>query len=113
MPYPELLMKIGQDDASALMQLRKHAKACGLLLMFAKADGFLFVKGFIPSEEQQRLYLLLREPRTVDELKTKGLQMGLVGELQELQNRGHAQIHRGKWQLTEAGSAALLPGAKQ
>jgi hypothetical protein len=71
-------------------------------------NGDVFVKVTQLSEAQNRLRLLLREPRTVSELQAKGLELDLKFELANLAEQDLAQLdNKGKWQLTEAGIARL------
>ena len=100
-------VKIREEDSSSLLQLRQKAKRRSIQLLVARRDGFVYVKAFIPSEDQLRLFLWLREPRTVEALKAKGLELDIVAELTRLEDAGHAIRKDGKWRLTPAGMAAI------
>jgi hypothetical protein len=108
---PDAMLKVRGDDPSSIMQLRKQAKDKGLSLLFAREGEFVFVCAYIPSEAQTRLVLLLREPRTVNEIRAKGLETDVESELQRMAQRGHATFKNGKWQLTEKGTLELVQRA--
>jgi hypothetical protein len=102
-----VLKKIG-DVPAQVQQVKKAAEKLGLELLFARVNGDVFVKVTQLSEAQNRLRLLLREPRTVSELQAKGLELDLKFELANLAEQDLAQLdNKGKWQLTEAGIARL------
>ena len=104
---PDAVLKINADDQSSLTQLRTKAKASGLTLLFARSDNFVYVRAFVPSEAQTRLVLLLREPRTINELRGAKLELNVESEVQTLIGRGHAQHRGGKYQLTDRGLEEL------
>jgi hypothetical protein len=108
---PDMMLKILASDPSSLMQLKNRAKKAGLALLFAREEEYLYIRAYIPSEEQTRLVLLLREPRTVNELRAKGLTMNLEAELHTMAQRGHAVFKKEKWQLTDSGKTALVERA--
>lgn len=105
---PDGMLRLNADDTSSLMQLRKRAKDAKLQLLFARDGEYLYVRAHIPSEEQHRLILLLREPRTVNELKARGIEVNLEAELQALATKGWAEFKGGKWRLTPKGEGDLL-----
>lgn len=104
---PEAVLKINAGDQSSLTQLRTQAKKDGLTLLFARSGDHVFIRAFIPSEALNRLVLLLREPRTINELRRSKLELNLEGELQALIAHGHAQHRAGKYQLTDRGQEEL------
>lgn len=104
---PEAALKIQADDQSSLTQLRTQAKKDGLTLLFARDGDYVFVRAFVPSEALNRLVLLLREPRTMNELRTSKLELNLETEVQALIAHGHAQHRAGKYQLTDRGQEEL------
>lgn len=108
---PDTMLRIMADDASSLTQIRTRAKRSGLALLFARKDEFVFVRAWLPSEDQTRLVLLLREERTVNDLRGKGLTMNVEAELQALAAHGHAEFKGGKWRLTNKGKTELLKSA--
>ena len=104
---PDVMLKLVGEDVSSVMQLRQRAKKAGVTLLFAREGDFVFVRAWLPSEDQSRLVLLLREARTVNELKSKGLEMNLEAELQSMASHGHAEYKGGKWKLTPKGTAEM------
>lgn len=100
---PDLMLKILASDKSSITQLQVKAKKENVRLLWAQKDDFLFVRAWVPSEAQARLTLLLREPRTVNELKARGLELNLEAELEALAKRGMCAYKAGKWQLTSVG----------
>ncbi len=111
---PDKMLKIHADDSSSLQQIRNKAADRKVKLLFARQADFIYVRIWMPSEEQQRLVLLLREPRTVNEIKAKGLEVNVESELKYMSERAQAEFKNGKWQLTKRGADELLPtlGAK-
>lgn len=105
------VIQVAEGDTYMLQQLRAAAKKIPLRLVFAKDNGCVFVKPIRQSGEEDRLVALLREPRTVDELRAKRLELDIEGALQRLARGGFAHIFKGKWVLTESGMD-LVPKAK-
>jgi hypothetical protein len=105
----ESMLKLRFDDKSSLLQLRQQAKKIGVSLLFARGGDFLYVRVWMPDESQKRLIILLREERTVPELKNKGLEVDLISQLERFAAAGHAQVKNGKWKLTQKGHDELLP----
>ena len=105
---PDKCLKLRRGDASSLMQIRAKAKKTNLILLFAEDGDFVYVSAFLPDENQSRLYLLLREPRTLDELRAKRIELNVEQELQRLLARGHAEFRKSKWQLTAKGISDLI-----
>ena len=105
---PDSMLKILASDASSLTQLRTRAKELKIVLLFARSGEHVYVRAYLPSEEQTRLVLWLREPRTLNELRSKGFEFNLEAELQTLASHGHAEFTRDKWKLTEKGKKELV-----
>lgn len=105
---PDAILKINADDQSSLTQLRTKAKKLGLTLLFARNGEHVFVRAWVPSEDQTRLALLLREPRTLLELRNAKLELNVEQEAQRLIAQGHALHRAGKYQLTEKGLDELV-----
>jgi hypothetical protein len=103
----DAILKIQADDQSSLTQLRTQAKKDGLTLLFARHEDYVFVRAFVPSEAVNRLVLLLREPRTMNELRGAKLELNIETEVQSLIAHGHAQHRAGKYQLTDRGQEEL------
>ncbi|HXI38524.1 MAG TPA: hypothetical protein VNH83_01030, partial [Bryobacteraceae bacterium] len=101
------VVQIMVTDAYMKHQIKSTAKKLGLKLVYALADDFLYIKPIALDGEQKRLLLLLREPRTENELKAKGLELHLKDTLSQLAGSGLAHILRDKWVLTEKGMDAL------
>ncbi len=112
---PDAVLRIVADDQSSLTQLRTQAKKDGLTLLFARSGDDVYVRAFIPSEAINRLVLLLREPRTLNELRAAKLELNIEPELQTLIAHGHAQTRGGKYHLTDRGQeelAARIPATR-
>ena len=110
----DCVVQAAKDDKYLINQLRTAAKKLKIRLVFAQSGEFILVKPIRSSGEEERLVLLLREPRTMIELQqTKPpLELHLENTLQRMEKLGTAHIHRGKWVLTEAGFD-LLPKAER
>ncbi len=100
-------VKIMSADAYMKHQLKKAAEKLNLKLVYALEGEFLYVKPLVVEGEQKRLMLLLREPRTENELMGKKLELNLPNTLKKLAADGLAHINRDKWVLTERGMDAL------
>ncbi len=100
-------VQIMQDDGYMRTQLKIAAKKLNLKLVYALDDGFLYVKPLAVDGEQKRLLLLLREPRSENELMGKKLELHLKNTLTQLAADGLAHVHKEKWVLTERGMDAL------
>jgi hypothetical protein len=104
-------VQIDAEDAYMKHQLRGAAKKLGLRLVYALADGFLYVKPLVIEGDRKRLLLLLREPRTMNELHAAKFELHLPNTLTELEKQGLAHVRvKGnveKWTLTEKGMDAL------
>jgi hypothetical protein len=94
---PDNVLRLSANDQSGITQI-----------LWAKAGDFVYVKAFMPSEAQRALILLLREPRSLNELHARKLEVNVEFELQRLAQYGHAEFRASKWQLTEAGIADLI-----
>lgn len=105
-------LALAETDSSSITQIRTKAKKRGLQLLVARSNGHVYVKLFMPSEDQRRLVLWLREPRTVDDLKARRLELDVTSELARMEVAGQAAKRNGKWQLTKEGEAQLLAEAK-
>jgi hypothetical protein len=107
----DAVLKINGDDSSSMMQLKKQAQKAGVTLLFARHGAHIFVRAFVPTEALNSLVLLLREPRTLNELRGKNLELNLEPELQTLIGHGHALHRAGKYQLTDRGQEELADRA--
>lgn len=110
---PDSLLKLLAEDGYSLNQIRQAAKKANVELRFAREDKFVYVRAFVASADQASLYLLLREPRTVDALRGRNLQLDVEGELSRLAAAGRAAKDHAKntWKLTSKGIADLIPEA--
>lgn len=101
-------VKIMADDAYMRFQLKAAAKKLSVKLLFALDAEHLYVKPMMVEGENKRLMLLLREPRTENELMSKKLELHLPNTLKKLAADGLAHVHREKWVLTEKGMDAIV-----
>lgn len=108
---PDNLLKLAEGDQSSLTQIRTVAKKRGVPLLFSKATGFVFIRAWVPSEDQSRMILLLRELRTVDEIRAAKVELNVEQELVTMSSRGHVVKRGNKWQLTDKGTEDLLKRA--
>ena len=101
------VVRIAAGDAYMRSQFMQAAKKLGMKLLSAQDGQYAYLKPIAPSEAQHSLLMLLREPRTLDELRAKHLELDLNVELQALRDHGAAEIVKHlnvqKWRLTEAG----------
>jgi hypothetical protein len=102
---PDKFLKLRGDDTSSVQQAKHRAKDLGLKLLFAREGEFVFIKAVKVEGDQKRLLLLLREPRTVNDLKAKTLELDIDAELKALKVEGVAELNAklGTWKLTEKG----------
>jgi len=103
------VIKVLADDKYLLTQLKTAGKKMHLRLVYAKDSTCVYVKPIKATDQEERLILLLREPRTVDELKAKKLELHVEDTLHRLAKQGTAHLYRGKWVLTEAGMDMIPP----
>ncbi len=106
-------IEVLSTDKYLQMQIRKTALKMNIRLLWATSNGNVYIKPIIPSGYEERLYLLLREPRTMDELKAAKLELDLKSTLEKLIMNGLGNyiskgVHVGKFQLTERGINTLL-----
>jgi hypothetical protein len=106
---PGSALKLLASDKSSLSQVKTKAKALGMRLLYAADGEFVCVKLVELAGDLERLMLLLREPRGLNELRgqTPPLELDLTHELQRLGRRGQAVEKAGKWQLTAEGQAVV------
>jgi hypothetical protein len=100
-------VQIMSGDAYMKQQLKKAAEKLSLKLVYALEGEYLYVKPLVVEGEQKRLMLLLREPRTENELMAKKLELHLPNTLKKLAADGLAHLHKEKWVLTERGMDVL------
>lgn len=105
-------IKINVADSYLKNQIRATAKKLKFRLVYALEGDFLYMKPLKIEGEQERLILLLREPRTLDELKGKNLELHLANSLGDLAKNGLAHLNKGKWVLTEKGFDQVAPERK-
>jgi hypothetical protein len=92
------------DNPGQIIQVKKAAEKLGFTLLFARVERDIVVKIVHRSDSQRRLLLLLREPRTINELRGSNLELDLDGELKDLSRDGAARLdNKGRWALTESG----------
>src|ERR1700677_4080670 len=84
------VVQILAADSYMKHQLKQTAKKLGLKLVYALDGEFLYVKPIALDGEQKRLLLLLREPRTENELAGKKLELDLKASLSQLAGSGLA-----------------------
>jgi hypothetical protein len=88
-------------------QLKKTAAKLNVKLVYALDGDFLYIKPIAVDGDLKRLLLLLREPRTVNELMAKKLELHLQNSLSKLAADGLAHLYKEKWVLTEKGLNTL------
>ena len=104
---PDSVLVIG-DTAGQIISVRKAAEKLGMDLAFARSNGDVLIRIVTMSESQHRLLLLLREARTLNELRTAELELNIEQELKDLASQSYAALDRtGKWKLTDEGLAKL------
>lgn len=96
-------IKILIVDKYMLMQFRNAAKKLNIRLVFGTQGEDLYIKPVETSVEEKRLLLVLREPRTENELASKNFELHLKNSLSKLASEGVAHLFKGKWVLTEKG----------
>lgn len=101
------VVQILSSDSYMLQQLRMAGKKLGVRLLYGESGDHLFVKPISQTADQKRLMLLLREPRTVNELMAAKLELHLINTLKEFASQGLAHIYKDKWVLTEQGLDAV------
>jgi hypothetical protein len=100
-------VKISSKDQYLRSQLQQAAKKLNVRLVYALDGDFLYVKPLAIEGEKKRLVLLLRESRSLNELKGKNLELHLENTLAELAKEGLAHLHKEKWVLTAKGLDTL------
>jgi len=101
-------IEVADEDKYMLHQLKKAAEKLKVRLVYGRSGDSILVKPIQPSDQEKRLILLLREPRTLNDLAGAKLELHLTDTLQRMASHGTAQEIRGKWVLTEKGMD-LLP----
>lgn len=101
-------IEIADEDKYLLHQLKKAADKLKIRLLYGRSGDSLLVKPVQPSDQEKRLILLLREPRTLNDLASAKLELHLTDTLQRMASHGTAHELKGKWVLTEKGMD-LLP----
>jgi len=101
------VIRIMADDAYMLMMFRTAAKKAGLKLVGGQEGEYLYLKPLETPEAMKSLLLLLREPRSPEELRAKKLELDLNGTLAQLRGEGVVHVVREKWVLTEKGMDLL------
>src|SRR5271155_739340 len=100
------VVQIAKDDTYMRTQLKNSAKKLGLRLVYALAEDFVYVKPIAVDGDRKRLLLLLREKRTLNELRAATLQLDLNSTLAEFRKQGIAHVVQTKngvdtWVLTD------------
>ena len=106
------VIRILPQDSYMRSQIRQAAKKLNCKIVYAQDAQFHYLKPIALGEEQKRLMLLLRDPRTVNELKGRGLELNLEEALKQLAGQGLAHVmtagmNKGRWVLTEQGMDAI------
>lgn len=100
-------IEILASDKYLAHQLKSAAKKIRLKLVFATQGDRLYIKPIVPSEDEKRLLLLLREPRTMNELREKKFEIDLGAVVAKLRADGIAHVVRDKWVLTDKGAELI------
>jgi len=100
-------VQIMAADAYMKHQLKATAKKLNLKLVYALEGEFLYVKPIAVDGDMKKLMLMLREPRTENELAAKKYELHLKNALAKLAADGLAHLYREKWVLTEKGLDTL------
>lgn len=101
------VIAISQADKYLVYQLKAAAKKINCKLVYAVEGERLYIKPILVTADLKRLLYLLREPRTMNELRAAKLEIALENELSKLAGDGMAHIHKDKWVLTEKGLDTL------
>ena len=96
-----------REDKYLQSQFKMAAKKIGVKLVFGVDGDDLYIKPLEQSSQVKRLMLLLREPRTMNELMAAKLELHLQNTLSKLAADGLAHIHKEKWVLTSKGLEAI------
>lgn len=101
-------IEVLEEDKYLLSQLKTAAGKLKVRFLYARSGDSILVKPVQPSDQEKRLILLLREPRTLNDLAGAKLELHLTDTLQRMASHGTAHELKGKWVLTEKGMD-LLP----
>lgn len=104
---PDMVIRISSAPVQ-VAQIRQAAKKLNVDLLFARFENDVLVQIVRDSEDQKRLMLLLRVPRSVEYLRLQKLELNLDFELDSLSQRGLVKLDgKGEWKLTDAGLERL------
>ena len=105
-------ISIPKADFYVRTQFVQAGKKLHLRLLFAIKGETLFIKPAAPSIDENRLVLLLREPRTVPFLEQQKLDIDLKTSLARLLSELKVHQKGDKWVLTEKGFDSLAESRK-
>jgi hypothetical protein len=102
------VLRVAAGDIYQVNQFRAAARKARLKVVIAAAGDWLYIKPIQPTEGWKALLLLLREPRTMEELRAKKIpDLDLGTELAKMRSEGHAHVIKQRglecWVLTEKG----------
>lgn len=104
-------VQIAADDQYMRNQIRMAAKKLSLRLAYALDGDVMWIKPLAMDDQEKRLLLLLREPRSLSELEAAKLELHLRNTLARLakDNVAHVVMRNGieKWLLTSVGLARV------
>lgn len=100
-----------------LSQYRKFATKASLRLLFAERGDTLLIKPMAATEEEKRLMLMLRTPRTLNEIESwkvqQRVEIAVVPTLNRLRDSGLVSTTTdGKWGCTATGREQVKPDKK-
>ena len=101
------VIEILASDKYLHAQLKAAAKKAKIKLVFATQGDRLYIKPVVPGEDEKRLLILLREPRTMNELRGMKFEMDIGATVAKLRADGIAHVVREKWVLTDKGTQLL------
>lgn len=102
------VIEILREDKYVLQQFKIAAKKIHLRLFFAIKDENLYIKPVQASDEEKRLILYLREPRTLVALQSYKLELHLINTLEKFKKDGIVHFKNDKWNLTEKGFTLII-----
>jgi len=99
-----------EADKYLATQFKSAANKLKIRLTFARVGDRIYIRPVRPSDQEERLILLLRTPRTLVELQAvrPPLELHIEDALTRMAGHGTAHNLKGKWVLTEKGMD-LLP----
>lgn len=95
-------------DTYVKTQLQQAAKKLKVRLAYGHHGENVYIRVIQLSDQQKRLCLWLREPRTLNDLRAQKLELDIEAEVERLVLEGSVSSKDGKYRLTEHGAKAYL-----